>query len=88
MSHTLTYRSDEAPAPSPEVDNQNPRMSFGELPDPYGRYESFKKNPIYCGYEMDLPPVFDAGGILVHPTKYNDVIPNDTLVAVRGSMKM
>ena len=63
-------------------------MLFGELPDPCGRYESFKQNAVYCGYEMDLPQVFDADGILVHPTKYEDVIPKGTLVAVRGSMKM
>ena len=63
-------------------------MLFGELPDPFGRYQSFKANTTYCGYEMDLPPVFDADGDLVLPPQYRDAIPEGTLVAVRGTMKM
>jgi len=37
---------------------------------------------------MDLPQVFDANGNLVLPTNYRDSIPDGTLVAAFGSMKM
>ena len=48
----------------------------------------FKRNTPYCGYEMDLLQVFDADGNLVLPPKHRDIIPEGTLVIVRGSIKM
>ena len=37
---------------------------------------------------MNLPSVFDVNGDLVLPSQYKNVIPEGTLVAIRGSMKM
>jgi hypothetical protein len=63
-------------------------LLFGELPDPLDRYRSLKANATYYGYEMNIPPVFDVDGNPVFPTEYQNSIPEGTLVAVRGSMKM
>ena len=37
---------------------------------------------------MDLPPVFDVNGDPILPSQYKNVIPEGTLVAICGSMKM
>lgn len=64
------------------------RVIFCELPDPKGRYEALKATPAFHRYEMCVPPVFTADGNIVVPRKYEDMIPDGTLVAVRGKMKM
>ena len=73
---------------SEDKDPANPRVFFGELPDPLGRYRVLKMNESYLRYEMIVPPVFDAEGHRVIPGQYRTAIPNGTIVAVRGSMKM
>ena len=47
-----------------------------------------KANESYSRYEMCVPPVFDAQGHRILPALYKTAIPNGTIVAVRGSMKM
>lgn len=47
-----------------------------------------KTHHAYRGYEMSVPPVFTADGNIVVPGNYEDAIPDGTLVAVRGKMKM
>jgi hypothetical protein len=80
---------DSTPAPSSEDDDPaNPRVFFGRLPDPLGRYRVLKTNESYSRYEMCVPPVFDAQGRRVLPELYKAAIPNGTIVAVRGSMRM
>ena len=37
---------------------------------------------------MSFPPVFNADGDLVIPSKYEGVIPDSTVVVVRGTMRM
>lgn len=69
-------------------DPENPRVFFGGLPDPLGRYRVLKMNESYLRYEMCVPPVFDEHGRRVLPEKYRTEIPYGTIVAVRGSMKM
>ena len=85
---TLTRHQDEPPTPSPEDGNSVPRLTVRDLPDPLNRYESFKTNAIQSGYEMDIPQVLDSNGNLVLPTEYKDCIPEGTLIAATGSMKM
>ena len=85
---TCHYQSDEPPTPSPEDNNAGPCVTFGSLPDPQNRYRAFKKNLAHCGYEMSFPPVFNADGDLVIPSKYEGVIPDSTVVVVRGTMRM
>ena len=82
--------SDSTPAPLSEDDDHpaNPRVFFGGLPDSLGRYRVLKMNESYSRYEMSVPPVFDAQGHRVLPAQYRTVIPNGTIVAIRGSMKM
>jgi len=63
-------------------------VSFGDLPDPVGRYANLKNNETYRRYQMCIPPVFDIDNNLVEPSKYKDTIPDGTLVAVRGKLKM
>ena len=83
----LTHHLDKAPTPPPD-DDSTQHLLLSDLPDPLGRYEEVKKNPACCGYEMELPPVFDSDGNIVPPPQYQRVIPDGTLVAVHGSMKM
>ena len=85
---TCNRHPDKAPEPSPEDEDMGPSVTFGSLLDQLGRYESFKKNTIYRGYKMDVPPVFTDDGNIVLPSDYKTAIPNDTVVAIRGSMKM
>jgi hypothetical protein len=73
---------------SVDDDPVNPRVFFGGLPDPLGRYRALKMNESHSRYEMCVPPVFDAQGNRVLPAQYKTAIPNGTIVAVRGSMKM
>jgi len=61
---------------------------FGGLPDPLGQYRVLKMNETYLHYEMSVPPVFDAQGYHILPAEYRTAIPDSTIVAVRGSMKM
>ena len=61
---------------------------FYDLPDPQGHYTMLKATQAYRRYEMCIPPVFTADGNTVVPEEYKDKIPNGTLVAVRGKMKM
>jgi hypothetical protein len=75
-------------ASSEDNDPANPRVFFGGLPDPLGRYRVLKMNETYSRYEMCVPPVFDAEGRRVPPALYRTAIPDGTIVAVRGSMKM
>ena len=85
----LPFNSDSTPTPSSEDDDPaNPRVFFGGLSDPLGRYRVLKMNESYLHYEMCVPPVFDAKGRRVLPARYGTAIPNGTIVAVRGSMKM
>ena len=49
---------------------------------------ALKENPTYHPYEMCVPPVSTANGNIVVPWKYEDMIPDGTLVAVRGKMRM
>jgi hypothetical protein len=37
---------------------------------------------------MNVPPVFKANGNRVHPFQYKSAVPEGTIVAIRGSMKM
>lgn len=76
--------------PSTRSDAQpgTPKVLFGDLPDPKGRYAALKANPAYNRYEMCIPPVFLDDGSLVVPSMYEELIPDGTLVAVRGKMKM
>lgn len=76
------------PTPSPEDGRSGPFLTIGELPDPDDRYKSIKSNASICGYEMDLPQVFDTEEDLVLPPDYKYSIPGGTLVAVRGSMQV
>ena len=64
------------------------RVLFRDLPDPKDRFTELKKIQAYQRYEMRVPPVFTADGQLVIPSKYEEMIPDGTLVAVRGKMKM
>lgn len=48
---------DEPLLPSSEDNNSGPRILFEELPDPDDRYATFKENPTYCKYEMNIPLV-------------------------------
>ncbi|KAF9782851.1 hypothetical protein BJ322DRAFT_178294 [Thelephora terrestris] len=64
------------------------RVKFGDLPDPKNRYARLKAAQTFNRYEMCVPPVFVADGNIVVPSKYEDMIPDGTLVAVRGKMKM
>ena len=63
-------------------------MLFGKLEDPADRYKLFKTNTAYAGCEMNIPPVFDVNGNYILPSRYETAIPDGTLVAVRGLMKM
>ena len=65
-----------------------PQVVFRDLPDPKARYATLKGNPTFQRYEMVIPPIFKANGNLVVPGAYEDVIPDGTLVAVRGKLKM
>ena len=88
FSH-IHFISDNAPAPSSEDDDPaNPRVFFSGLPDPLGRYRILKANESYSRYKMCVPPVFDAQGRRVLPALYRTAVPNGSIVAVRGSMKM
>ena len=88
-SSHLPLASDDAPAASSGGDDPaNPRVFFSALPDPLGRYRVLKANESYSRYEMCVPPVFDAQGHRILPALYKTAIPNGTIVAVRGSMKM
>lgn len=49
---------------------------------------SAKANQAYQCYEMCIPPVSTVDGKFVLPSKYEGVIPDGTLVAVRGETKM
>jgi hypothetical protein len=69
-------------------DEENPRVLFSELPDPLGRYQALKANDAHRRYEMNVPPVFKANGNRVHPFQYKSAVPEGTIVAIRGSMKM
>ena len=75
-------------AQASEVDGAAPRVTFGSLPDPAGRYSSLKENEAYRRYQMCILPVFDIDGNIVEPSKYKDAIPDGSLVAVRGKLKM
>jgi hypothetical protein len=63
-------------------------ISLFDLPDPKGRYTMLKGSQTYSRYEMCIPPVFTPDGKMVVPSKYEEMIPDGTLVAVRGGMKM
>jgi len=65
-----------------------PCITFGDLPDPTERYSNLKVNEAYRRYQMCIPPVFDINNNLVEPLKYRDMIPDGSLVAVRGKLKM
>ena len=52
------------------------------------RFATLKANQAYQRYEMCIPPVFTSDGKIVLPLKYDEMIPDGTLVAVRGKMKM
>ncbi|KAF9782686.1 hypothetical protein BJ322DRAFT_166115 [Thelephora terrestris] len=69
-------------------DEEDPHVLFGGIPDPLDRYRALKANNAYCRFEMIVPPVFEANGRRVHPTQYKSAIPEGTIVAIRGSMKM
>lgn len=64
------------------------QVLFRDLPDPMNRFAALKKTRICQNYEMCIPPVFTADGRNVVPSKYEDIIPDGTFVAVRGRMKM
>ena len=65
-----------------------PKILFGDLPDPKNRYVVLKANQNFRRFEMCIPPVYLDDGSLVMPSTYEDSIPDGTLVAVRGKMKM
>ena len=69
-------------------DPASPRVLFRDLPDPKGRFTVLRNTQTYQRYEMCIPPVFTANGKNVVPWKYENMIPDGTLVAVRGKMKM
>ncbi|KAF9779875.1 hypothetical protein BJ322DRAFT_1113194 [Thelephora terrestris] len=73
---------------SPDDDEGDPRVLFSDIPDPLGRYRGLKANNAYRRYEMVVPPVFEANGRRVHPSQYKTSIPEGTVIAIRGSMKM
>ena len=64
------------------------RVLFSKLADPKGRYTLLKATQAYLRYEMCVPLVFTDGGDIVVPSNYEEMIPDGTLVAVRGKMKM
>jgi hypothetical protein len=64
------------------------QVLFCDLPDPKGRFKTLKENQAHQRYEMCIPPVYTADGKGVVPSKYEDAIPDGTLVAVHGKMKM
>jgi hypothetical protein len=64
------------------------RVIFCDLPDPKGRYDRLKATQAFHRYEMSVPPVFTADGNIVVPSNYEESIPDGSLVAVRGKMKM
>lgn len=74
--------------PSVERCSDPHRVLFRDLPDPKSRFTELRKSRAYQNYEMCVPPVFTADGNIVFPWKYEDAIPDGTLVAVRGKMKM
>lgn len=69
-------------------DGAGPCITFGDLPDPSGRYRALKENDTYRRYQMCIPPVFDINNRIVEPSKYEETIPDGSLVAVRGKLKM
>lgn len=69
-------------------DEGNPRVFFGDVPNPRDRYRVLKGNPAYRRCEMAIPPVFEADGTRIHPFHYRAAIPEGTIVAARGTMKM
>lgn len=71
-----------------EEDPFFPQAHFRDLPDPQSRFVELKNTQAYLRYEMCTPPVFTSNGTNVLPWKYEDMIPDGTLVAVRGKMKM
>ena len=42
-------------------------VTFGDLPDPDGRYVSLKGNESYRRYQMCVPPIFDINSKLSNP---------------------
>ena len=66
----------------------NPRVFFGGLQDPLGRYRVLRMNESYSRCEMCVPPDFDAQGHRVLPALYRTAVPDGTIVAVWGSMTM
>jgi hypothetical protein len=80
----LIFHLDKPPTPSPE-NNDPGRLLLGELPDPENRFSQLSS---FHSYEMMVPPVFDADGELILPADYKDSIPQGTLVAIRGTMRM
>ena len=71
-----------------EKDLNPERVLFRDLPDPKNRFAALKTTQAYQHYEMCIPPVFAADGEIILPWKYEEIIPDGTLVAVRGKMKM
>jgi len=69
-------------------DNASPCITFRDLPDPLDWYRAFKENDTYWCYQMCIPPVFDINNRIVDPSKYEDTIPDGSLVAVCGKFKM
>jgi len=74
------------------MNEKNPvpnRIHFCDLTDPQSRFMALKASTAYHNYEMCIPPVFTADRLkTVVPWEYQDMIPNETLFAVRGKMKM
>jgi hypothetical protein len=68
--------------------NNSSCITFGRFPDPLGRYMPLKQKGTYNSYEMVWPPVFDVDGKHVRPGKYEDSIPDETLVKVSGNLRM
>ena len=69
-------------------DGASPSITFEDLPDPSDRYGALRENETYRRYQMCIPPVFDIDNHIVEPSKYEEKIPDGTLVAVRGKFKM
>ena len=72
---------------SEEREKRDPnRILFRDLLQ--SRFAMLGSNPLYHRFEMCFPPVSTANGNVVLPSQYENMIPDGTMVAVHGKMKM
>ncbi|KAJ3723375.1 hypothetical protein C8R42DRAFT_720495 [Lentinula raphanica] len=57
-------------------------IRLGHMPDPEGYYKKLARNHNLSGIKINIPDFYDIQGELIHPIRYNDTLPVDTIVAV------